>query len=140
MIARDCSEWTCNNGVNPDLAPQILRVSWDTPWKVLLSAQWRYIGASSFDNNSSDPTLHFSEEGGYDAINARLPSISYLDLAATWHLWSWLDLYAGTNNVLDKDPPVIPSGDPITPTGTPNTYPAYDEMGREVFIAFKAKF
>ena len=34
-----------------------LRVTWDTPWDLLFSAQWRFIGPTSFDNNSSAQLL-----------------------------------------------------------------------------------
>ncbi len=34
-----------------------MRLSWDTPWNVLFSVQWRFIGPTSFDNNSSNPLL-----------------------------------------------------------------------------------
>jgi len=45
---------------------------------------------------------------------------------------------AGVTNVLDKSPPVISFE--LTGSGTPNTYPTYDELGRDLFVAFTAKF
>jgi len=129
---------TCNNGVSPTWRHNF-RVSWQTPWSVLFSVQWRYIGGTSFDNNSTDPSLSGNEEGGYDNINATIPSYSYLDLSAEWKVWGGIELRAGTNNVLDKEPPVIPAFD-ITQTGAPNTYPTYDLIGREVYFGFRAKF
>ena len=129
---------TCNNAVNPSWR-HTLRLSWQTPWPVLASLQWRYIGGTSFDNNSSNPVLQYSEEGSYDSINASIPSYSYLDLSAIWHVYKGIDIHAGVNNVLDKEPPVIPSFD-ITQTGSPNTYPSYDLLGRELYIGFHAKF
>jgi len=50
----------------------------------LLSAQWRFIGPTSFDNNSTNPLLAGAEENNtttppfYDQYNARIPDI------ATW--------------------------------------------------------
>jgi outer membrane receptor protein involved in Fe transport len=137
---------TCNNGsVNPHWRHN-LRLTWDTPWKVLLSAQWRFIGPTSFDNNSTNPLLQGNEEASagatstYDAYNARIPSFSYLDLTAAWHALGNLELRAGVNNVLDKDPPIVPSGDISANSGPANSYPTYDYLGRQVFVAFTAKF
>ena len=47
----------------------------------------------------------------YDEYNARIPGYSYLDLTAVWHVLKNLELRAGVTNLLDKDPPLIPSGD-----------------------------
>jgi outer membrane receptor protein involved in Fe transport len=49
-------------------------------------------------------------------------------------------LRAGVNNVLDKDPPIVPSGDITANSGPANSYPTYDYLGRQVFVAFTAKF
>jgi hypothetical protein len=40
--------------------------------------------------------------------------------------------------VLDKDPPLINSF--IAPGGQANTYDSYDLFGRQLFVAFTAKF
>jgi hypothetical protein len=41
---------------------------------------------------------------------------------------------------LDKDPPLIPSGDISGNSGPANSYPTYDYLGRQLFVAFTAKF
>jgi outer membrane receptor protein involved in Fe transport len=94
------------------------RVTWNTPWNVLASLQWRYISGVSLDTNSSNPTLN---DGVYDAFNAHMPAVSYLDLSGEWRVNTHLTVRGGINNILDQDPPVI-SAD-ITGTGTPNSYP-----------------
>jgi len=129
----------CNtNSINPRWR-HTLRVSWQTPWdKLLVSANWRFIGKTSLDNNSNQPALMFSEFGEYDYVDARIPNYSYFDLAATLEVWRNIEFRAGVNNVLDKSPPVISSE--LTGSGSPNTYPTYDELGRNLFIAFTAKF
>ena len=140
---------TCNQGsVNPRWRHN-LRLTWETPWKVLLSAQWRFIGPTTFDNNSSNPLLQGAEEGAngsneafpyYDQYNARIPGYSYLDLTAAWHPVGQLELRAGVTNVLDKDPPIIPSLDISGNAGPANSFGAYDYLGRQIFMAFTAKF
>jgi iron complex outermembrane recepter protein len=114
------------------------RTTWDTPWDVSTSLTWRYIGAVYQDNNTSDPTLHFATWGVYDYFNARIPSFNYLDLEVTWNLNKIVQIRAGANNILDKDPPVIDSG--LVAGGAANTYSTYDMFGRQLFLAFTAKF
>jgi iron complex outermembrane receptor protein len=116
----------------------LFRTTWDTPWNLSASLTWRFIGSVSEDNNSGDPTLHFSTFGGYDFYNGSIPSYSYLDLEATWNVNSMLQIRAGANNILDKDPPVINSD--IVSGGAANTYSIYDMFGRQLFVAFSAKF
>lgn len=92
-----------------------LRVGWETPWDVLVSANWRYFGAVQLDSNSAQPTL---TQTPFDtSFDARLPSVSYLDLSAIWTVRHGLEVRAGVNNVLDKDPPLVSSL--ITGTGAP---------------------
>lgn len=126
-----------------------LRLTWDTPWNVLVSLQWRFIGPTSFDNNSTNPLLQGNEEAPqapaapppyYDQYNARIPGYSYLDLTTVWHALSNLEVRAGVSNLLDKDPPIVPSGDISANAGAANSYSAYDYLGRQVFVAFTAKF
>lgn len=139
-VSYDCAGLfgiTCNYGVNPNWRHN-LRLSWETPWKLLLSAQWRFIGATHFDNNSNNPSLQYAEEGGYDAANARIANYSYLDLTATLQVLKSLQLRAGVQNLFDKDPPLLPAD--ITNETQSNSFPTYDTLGRQIFVAFTAKF
>jgi iron complex outermembrane receptor protein len=128
--------FTCQT-VNPRWH-HLFRTTWETPWNLSASLTWRYIGAVSQDNNSSDPTLHFSTFGGYDYFNARIAAYNYLDLEATWNVNKILQIRAGANNVLDKDPPLVNTD--IVAGGAANTYSTYDLFGRQLFLAFTAKF
>jgi iron complex outermembrane receptor protein len=124
---------TCQT-VNPKWR-HTLRVSWQTPWDVMLSANWRYIGSVKLETNTSDPTL---TNGKFDAFDAKIPAISYLDLSGQWNLRTGFSVRAGVNNVFDKDPPLLNSL--VVGTGLPNTYPTYDLLGRTMFVAFTATF
>lgn len=108
-----------------------MRVTWATPWPVELTALWRYIGSTSLDSNTADPTL---SNGKYDAFDARMPGISYLDLEASWKATHGLQLRAGVNNVTDKNPPIVSAN--VAVSGAANSYPTYDQLGREIFVAF----
>jgi iron complex outermembrane recepter protein len=128
--------FTCQT-VNPRWH-HIFRTTWQMPWDVSASMSWRYLSKVSQDNNTADPTLHFSSWGAYDYFNATIPSFSYLDLEATWNVNKILQLRAGANNILDKDPPVINSA--LVANGAANTYSVYDMLGRQLFVAFRARF
>jgi outer membrane receptor protein involved in Fe transport len=128
--------FTCQT-VNPRWH-HIFRTTWLTPWDFTGSITWRYIAKVSQDNNTGDPTLHFNTWGAYDFFNATIPSYSYVDLEATWHVNKILTVRAGANNVLDKDPPLINSQ--IVSGGAANTYDVYDMFGRQLFVSFTARF
>jgi iron complex outermembrane receptor protein len=122
-----------------------LRTTWTLPWNVELAATWRFIGKVSLDNNDSNPLLYGHtyrnrNTGGpaFNYFDARLPNFSYLDLAATWQAYKGIEIRAGVNNVLDKDPPLVTSE--ITSSGANNSYETYDTLGRQLFVAFTAKF
>jgi iron complex outermembrane receptor protein len=127
---------TCQT-VNPHWH-HLFRTTWSTPWGISTSLTWRYIGGVSEDNNSNDPTLHFATWNAYDYFNARIPAYNYLDVETTWDVNKYLQLRAGANNVLDKDPPLVDSF--IVAGGAANTYSTYDLFGRQLFAAFTAKF
>ena len=113
-------------------------VTWDTPWNVLARLQWRYIGETSFDNNSTQTALFEGFLGEVDPIDAKLPAVNYLDLSAAWRVNTILTVRAGINNILDQDPPLISQS--IAGTGEPNAYPTYDLLGRSLFLSATAKF
>jgi iron complex outermembrane recepter protein len=138
----DCAGYfgfTCQT-INPRWH-HIFRSSWQMPGDVSASVTWRFLGPVSQDNNSPDETLHFSNPsfgGVYDFFNARIPSYSYVDLAATWQINKDFTLRAGVNNLLDKDPPILETF--VVANGAANTYSIYDMFGRQLFAAFVAKF
>ena len=128
---------TCET-VNPRWH-HVFRTTWDTAWNVSASLTWRFIGPVTEDNNSSDSTLRNSTGyGGFDFATGRIPGFNYLDLEATWNLNKILQLRAGANNILDKDPPLVNTF--AVAGGSANTYSVYDLFGRQLFLAFTSKF
>ncbi len=117
------------------------RVTWNTPWNVLASLQWRYLSGVTLDANSTQPGLGgpgLVASGGFDAADNALASRSYLDLSTAWRVNQTLTVRAGVNNILDQDPPLV--SQPISGSGSPNTYPTYDLLGRQIFVSATAKF
>jgi iron complex outermembrane recepter protein len=129
----------CLNGsVNPSWRHN-LRLTWELPPGIEMSAQWRFIGRTAFDNDSNQPLLQNKEEAGYDSLLAHIGSYSYLDLAMLWQISPHLQWRLGVNNVFDRDPPVLPldiSGE----AGQLNTFAVYDLLGRNIFLALRASF
>jgi len=113
-----------------------LRITWNAPRDVQLSAQWRYIGKVDLETLSDEPLIG-TNTGGTD-FNRKISAESYLDLAVNWNVTEKLAVRAGINNVTDNDPPIVRSA--ISGTGAPNAYPAYDYLGRQMFAAFTARF
>lgn len=112
-----------------------LRATWVTPWNLEFSADWRYIGPVSLDSNTSDPTL---SNGQFDAFDARMAGQSYLDLFGSWTVTDGLELRAGINNAFDRDPPIVASN--VAASGAANSFPTYDQLGRQLFVAFTLKY
>ena len=88
--------------------------------------------------NDPNPLLLGSALGGVATFRAKMPAVSYLDLAATWEPVKQLQIRGGISNVFDRDPPLTPSE--LVSGGAPNYYEFYDGLGRQVFLAMTAKF
>ncbi len=100
------------------------RATWNTPWDIKASATWRHIASVDADPGHAGGTLD-------DPLAAR----DYFDLAATWRLSDRWEFRGGVNNVFDKDPPLIGSGNLAALYLNGNTAPlVYDALGRFIFF------
>lgn len=117
-----------------------LSTDWATPWQGLdLNLRWRYIGDTKVDALSQS-TLLSSPSTVYPFYN-HIPSFSYIDLSAAVAINSNFSVRVGANNVLDKDPPIVLSGNCPVPFCSNNTYvQVYDPMGRFLYVNLTAKF
>ena len=100
------------------------RTNWRTPWAGLdLAAAWRYYGEANSERLSTNPQL--SVRSMPMALPTGVPAYSYLDLTASMTFAEKFTFRVGANNVLDKSPPIIPSGGvewtarPVLATATP---------------------
>jgi outer membrane receptor protein involved in Fe transport len=67
--------------------------------------------------------------------NPKLDAQNYIDLSVTYDIGEKAEVFAGVNNVFDKDPPII-----VGQGGYGNTFPAtYDYAGMTVFLGFNLK-
>jgi outer membrane receptor protein involved in Fe transport len=121
-------------------------MEWDTPVVGLSGgATWRFFGSGT--NTLSTPgTPDYvgaaTVAKGGPPPDARIPSITYLDLHASYTL-NKVTLRMGVNNVLDKDPPFIDTANTggNTTYAESNTYPSvYDMPGRYLYANLTVDF
>lgn len=127
---------TCQT-VNPEWRHS-LRGTWAFPQNFAVTLTWRYMSRVNMDNNDSNPLLQNSVLGAPAIFRASIPAYNYVDLSGAWDVTDKLQLRAGINNVLDRDPPLAPTE--VIGGGSPNTYEFYDGLGRQVFLALTARF
>ncbi|HUO36661.1 MAG TPA: TonB-dependent receptor, partial [Mycobacterium sp.] len=135
------SSYDCAGRFGPSCSPVTptwrhrLTLDWDTPVSGLTAgATWRFFGSAT--NTLLDPSTPDYLAGLNPIPDARIPTISYLDLRVSY-TWDKITTRIGVNNVLDKDPPSIDTansgGNQIYAES--NTFPSvYDTLGRYLFI------
>lgn len=145
----DCAGFygpTCSGGGTTDAGAPLskwrhkARLTYNTNVNLSFSAQWRFVGPVSAETLNPSSTLAAANR--FDP-GLRISGQSYFDLVASY---VWKDKYSlrfGVNNVLDKQPPFVTSGNGnrpgsnLCPTGpcNGNTYPAtYDALGRYLYV------
>src|SRR5205085_1692149 len=111
-----------------------MRATWEMPWNVDASLNWRFIGKVGNDNNDPQPQLHLvAYQGSFDQDLQQIPNISYVDLSFGYRGWKGVDVRGGVNNLFDRNPPLVPVA--IQPGGAPNTYGTYEALGRQLYLA-----
>jgi iron complex outermembrane recepter protein len=107
--------------------------TWATPIQGLdFMARWRHLNSTKIDVSNSSPLL----AGAVNPLIANLGSRDYLDLMAMYAWSKGITVRLGVNNVLDKDPPILPTTTAIASAFfNGNTYPqVYDTLGRYLFL------
>jgi iron complex outermembrane recepter protein len=116
------------------------RVTWSSPFDLDLTLTWRYVEAVVNESTSTNPQLAFFTP----ATDGRIPSASYLDLAASYAMnvgSADLVLSLGVNNIADKSPPLLGGFTIGPPYGNGNAYAQfYDPLGRYAFFGMSAQF
>jgi len=111
-----------------------------------ISVQWRYIGKVKAETLEANESLN--GEFNFDP-GLRIKAQNYFDLAATFSIADKYNLRLGVNNLLDRQPPLVTSGNGnrsgsnLCPTGpcNGNTYPAtYDALGRYIYAGVTLDF
>ncbi len=143
LYSYDCVGFFGNTcGIPTPKWRHLTRFSWETPWKVTVTAGWRFIGPVTEDSGSPNPHLadpvRFGElqAAGHDA--SHIPAFNWLDIGVTWKMYKGITFIAGVNNVFDKEPP-------LGIGSSPNDYGAgfyntYDSLGRYIHTGFQFSF
>jgi iron complex outermembrane receptor protein len=120
-----------------------LRANWRTPWNGLdVAATWRYFGDAKTERLSTNDQL--SGPVNANGIANSIPAYSYLDLTAAMTFAEKFTFRVGVNNIVDKAPPIIPSGGvndcPTGPCNGNTWAQVYDALGRQVFATLTVDF
>ena len=124
------------------------RATWESPFGLGLSLQWRRVGKVKAETLGDNETIAPAGTVNFDP-GLRIKSYDYFDLAATYSLWDRVNLRAGVNNLFDKDPPLVTSGNAgvsgtnLCPAGpcNGNTYPGtWDALGRYFWMGATVNF
>src|ERR1700722_20082800 len=75
------------------------RVTWNTPWNLQLSANWRYFGSNKLDFDTNQAGLQQGTTKDFNATDAAIPAFNYFDLTATYRLKDKYTFRVGVNNV-----------------------------------------
>ena len=126
---------TCQGSSSPMSAPlpafkSQTRLTWTTPLKGLDTAvSWRYFGPINVDT------------GATGTADSNIQAYNWFDLSFNYR---WKDRYTftgGVNNLFDRDPPLIGSGEIPSVIGNNNTIPGdWDSLGRYFFMGVTADF
>jgi outer membrane receptor protein involved in Fe transport len=116
-------------------------ITWQSPYDVNLNLIWRaFSGVDRIDEIDTETGRVTAVSD--DVIAAELDAVHYFDIAATWQVNDTLTLRTGVNNVLDNDPPVVPTFGP-SPTANveANTVAGvYTAEGRFIFFGANLRF
>jgi outer membrane receptor protein involved in Fe transport len=100
-----------------------------------ISLRWQYLDSLKQDAVA----LGAADASEYALVT--IPSYNYFDLFASYALTEQIELRAGINNLMDKEPPIVGNEYGGTAENSGNTYPAtYDAIGRSGFIGVNARF
>jgi len=115
---------TCGYG-RPDWRHRFT-ADWISPITGLTTGfTWRYFGGLKLDATNPDNPSYNTE--AIMQSDARVPSVSYLDLHASYALSNKTVIRVGVNNVFDKDPPDMPDSQV-------ENNAQYDILGRFIFV------
>ncbi len=120
------------------------RLSLNTLSDIGVSLQWRYFGSAKTEYTSNSLTL----QGNYYDFNSSVKAQSYFDLSFTGKFSDHFRWILGSNNLLDKQPPIFHSGSArfgqsncSATVCNGNTYPGtYDALGRYLYTGVTLDF
>lgn len=104
-----------------------------------VSLNWRHLSSLTNVSNSGDPALGWTAAGEQSTFY-RIPSYDYLDLAVTFKVSQRFTMRLAANNLLDKDPPVLPNSYNYGLSRANTLTARYDPLGRQIAVGATVKF
>lgn len=124
---------TCGEPI-PD-SKGVTRLTWTTG-PLGVSLRHRFIDSVTTDRIVLPRTAGLTPPAAATLTNPNFDAMNYLDLSATFDIGDKAEIFAGVNNVLDEDPPIVAGFG-----GYGNTFPAtYDYAGMTVFMGVNVSF
>jgi iron complex outermembrane receptor protein len=112
----------------------VTRFTWSTG-PLGVSLRHRFIDSVTTDRIVLPRNAGFIPPPAATFTNAKFAARNYLDLSFTYDIGDKAEVYAGVNNVLDTDPPIVAGFG-----GYGNTFPAtYDYAGMTFFLGVNVK-
>jgi len=113
----------------------VTRVTWTTG-PLGVSLRHRFIDSVTTDRIVLPRSAGLTPPPAATLTNPTFDAQNYIDLSATFDFGDKAEVYAGVNNVLDSDPPIVAGFG-----GYGNTFPAtYDYAGMTVFMGVNVSF
>jgi len=113
----------------------VTRLTWTTG-PLGVSLRHRFIDSVTTDRIVLPRTAGLTPPNANTLTNPTFDAQNYLDLSATFDFNEKAEVYAGVNNILDTDPPIVAGFG-----GYGNTFPAtYDYAGMTVFMGVNVSF
>ncbi len=118
-----------------------MRVGFDLPSGLGLSLRWRYFDAVQQDGTAKDQPVLYGTGKNTQAVNARIPSVSYFDLAFNARIGDHYKFRLGANNLFDKQPPITAGAAcPAGPCNGNVWAQVYDSLGRYIYAGITLDF
>lgn len=112
----------------------VTRLTWSTG-PLGVSLRHRFIDSVTTDRVVLPQTAGATPPSLATLTNPKFDAINYLDLSVTYDFGDKAEVYAGVNNLLDQDPPIVAGFG-----GYGNTFPAtYDYAGMTFFLGVTVK-
>ena len=103
--------------------------------------QLRYIGPGVYDTQNGIPTA--TTKNTWSVADNSIGSITYLDVRLSYDIKvsdSSVQLYASGSNLMDRDPPIIPSYGAAVAAPAQFNAGLYDVLGRRFVVGLDVKF
>ncbi|MBY9062918.1 TonB-dependent receptor [Sphingomonas yunnanensis] len=114
--------------------------TWASPGGAIhLGTNWRHIGAMAIAYNAPERTGIPADEAQFRHFYTGVPTYDYVDLSSSFEIGKVYTLRFSVNNLLDRDPPLLPDSRSTLGLLRGNTLFRYDLLGRQLAASVSMK-